>query len=88
MIRYSKFEKTIPKLVFIYWTPEDDGALPVVFKKLDLELLDFKNRITPFIDFSYMRYEDLWSDINYIRWSKLHLIKLLAKYQLSSSILR
>jgi hypothetical protein len=85
LIRRSSFEKTKPKLVYIYWTPEDDGFLPTEFKKHKLEVEDFSNKIKPFIDFIPMRYEDFWQDITSENNFDCNILKLMGRYQIPSA---
>lgn len=87
LIRYSHDNRTKPKLVYIYWTPEDDSSLPSEFMHHKLEVDDFSDRILPFIEFIPMRYQDYWEEMALNKNCTKYIIQLMKKYQIPASSL-
>jgi len=85
LIKYAKSNHTRPKLVYMYWTPDDTGSLPASFIKHQKELEAFSGEIRPFIDFIPMRYEDLWSEIEKMENCHEYISKLRNKCQITLS---
>lgn len=88
LIRYSKINHTKPKLVYIYWTPEDDGSFPPAFKKHKDEVDAFTTKIKPFIDFVPIRYEDFWAEMALNKNLTKYFIQVMSRYQIPASFLQ
>ncbi|MDT4763095.1 PGN_0703 family putative restriction endonuclease, partial [Sphaerochaeta sp. PS] len=83
LLKRAQFEKKVPILLYIYWTPEDDQVTPQVYSQHLLELREFQSIIKPYMDFRVMKYEELWSDCHVAKTYARTLPKITDKYRFS-----
>lgn len=87
LLKYSIVDNKRPMLVYIYWTPEDDGYMPIEYKQHEIEIAAFSDKINQIIDFTAIRYKDFWDDLAYNSLFNKHVLKLMDRYLISAKLL-